>query len=444
MRELWRGLFLTNRFFALGSIAVFAFALSFAWPPLFYLGQTLWWGTFLAVLVAVFRLFRRMPSLQVTRQLPEAISLGDENTVRLRLRSPSTKTLAVEVIDELPYQLQERNFSFALRLAPDDETEAHYPFRPLSRGVYAFGKVHVFLADPWKLIWRRFSFPLAQEVAVYPSVQQMKKYELIASSKLANSYGVRKLRRIGHSYEFEQIKNYVQGDDYRSINWKATGRRNQLMVNQYQDERSQQVYLLLDKSRTMRMPFNGLSLLDYAINAALVIANLSLRKQDKAGLITFSDKLGQHVQASRRSGQLRRVLEALYRQKTNFPEANYELVYQTVRRQISGRSLLLLFTNFESEGALERVLPVLRRLNKLHLLVVVLFENTEIREFVGTPVEEIETIYTQTIAHRMLIEKKKLAFRLSQYGIQNVLTTPEDLSMQTVNKYLELKSRGLI
>ena len=425
-------------------MAVLLFALSFGWSWLFPVAQVLWWGLLAATGVDIYRLFAQTPRFSVRREVPERISLGDENTVKLRFEYPGDEPLTLSVIDELPMQFQERKFSFDLTLKPRQETLATYPLRPVSRGRYGFGKVRAFLRGKWGLAQRRFSFSLEEEVAVYPSVLQMRKYELIASSELAQAYGVRKLRRIGHSYEFEQIKNYVQGDDYRSINWKATSRRNQLMVNQYQDERSQQIYVILDKSRTMRMPFNGLTLLDYAINAALVISNLALKKQDKAGLLTFSDKLGPRVKATRKKGQIRRILETLYRQKTDFPEANYELLYQSIRREVNGRSLLLLFTNFESMSALERVLPLLRRLNKLHLLVVVIFENTEMQHFFRSEAESIEDIYTQTIARKMVSEKRKMAFRMSQYGIQNILTTPEDLSMQSVNKYLELKSRGLI
>jgi uncharacterized protein (DUF58 family) len=252
------------------------------------------------------------------------------------------------------------------------------------------------------------------------------------------------MRRIGHSYEFEQIKNYVEGDDYRSINWKASGRRASLMVNQYEDERSQQVYCIVDKSRVMRMPFEGLSLMDYAINTSLAISNIILKKKDKAGLLSFSDVIGATIKAERDSSQLRRIMEALYREKERKGESNYELLYQAVQRLIGVRSLLILFTNFESRYALERALPILRRMNRSHLLVVVFFENTEIRRLAQEEVVRVADIYRQTTARKFLHEKKEMVQVLRQYGIQAILTKPEDLTINTINKYLELKSRGLI
>jgi Uncharacterized conserved protein (some members contain a von Willebrand factor type A (vWA) domain) len=236
----------------------------------------------------------------------------------------------------------------------------------------------------------------------------------------------------------------VQGDDFRSVNWKASSRHGSLMVNQYEDERSQQVYCVVDKSRNMRMPFEGLSLMDYAINTSLAISNIIIKKQDKAGLLTFSNVIGTVLKAERDSSQLNRILESLYKEKERPVEANFELLYEAVRRLIGARSLLLLFTNFESSYALDRALPILRRLNRQHLLVVVFFENTEIRKLAEEPVRSTAEVYRQTVARQFLYDKSEMVAKLRQYGIQAVLTKPQDLTLNTINKYLELKSRGLI
>ena len=216
------------------------------------------------------------------------------------------------------------------------------------------------------------------------------------------------------------------------------------MVNQYEDEKAQQVYCVIDKSRVMRMPFGGLTLIDYSINAALVMSNIILQKKDKAGLLTFSDKLGSTLAADNSPNQLGRILHELYREKEGKGEASYELLYYAVRRLVRGRSLLLLFTNFESQFALERVLPTLRKINNMHVLVVVFFINTEIEEFTKQNVQTTEDIYHQTIAQKFSDEKTQMMQKLRQYGIQTILTRPEDLNINTINKYLELKSRGLI
>ena len=191
---------------------------------------------------------------------------------------------------------------------------------------------------------------------------------------------LKRLGELGNNNEFEQIKTYVQGDDIRAVNWKATSRKGELMVNQYQDERSQQVYCVIDKSRSMRMPFDNLTLLDHSINCVLALSNIILRKNDKVGVVTFSDKLGSRLPAENTTTQLRRIIDVLYKQKTRFMESDYERLYFGLRNTIKGRSMVLLFTNFESMYALKRNLPLLRRINQQHLLVVVFFENSELKK----------------------------------------------------------------
>jgi len=352
--------------------------------------------------------------------------------------------VAVDIIDELPEQLQERNFRIKVPLGIYDKKEIFYTVIPKSRGIYVFGNIQLFVSGKLGLAERRITELQTEEVPVYPSIIQMKNYEITSLISISHFQGIRKIRKIGHSYEFEQIKQYTPGDDPRSINWKASGRAAQLMINQYEDERAQPVYCIIDKSRTMRMPFNNLSLLDYAINTSLVISNIVLRKHDKAGLMTFSNKLGSFIKADRSSKQLSTILNHLYNEKVSWPEADYELLYSAARNFIRGRSLLFLFTNFESVYALERVLPMLRKLNQLHLLVVMFFENTELTGFCQDKCEDLLEIFQQTAAKELISHKDQVQQILSMHGIQSIKTIPGNLSVNTINKYLELKARGYI
>lgn len=437
-------MYLSNRFFWLfgASAAFFALTYPFAW--LFPWAQTAFVAVLGCVLTDGLLLYIRRPKVSCKRSVNPVFSLSDPNPVTWLLENNGSILLHITLADELPIPFQIRDFEVKMTLKPGETYQVEHSFRPLTRGVYAFGNIPVFVRTNLGLIERKLVFEQAQDVQVYPSIIQMKRYELRAMRQIAHDSGIKKMRRIGHSYEFEQIKNYVQGDDFRSINWKASSRRGNLMVNQYEDERSQQVYCIVDKSRVMRMPFEGLSLLDYAINTSLAISNIILKKQDKAGLLTFSDVIGATIKAQSDTSQLSRILESLYREKERPGEANYELLYEAVRRLISARSLLILFTNFESSYALERALPTLRRLSRAHLLVVVFFENTEIQKRASQPVRTTADVYRQTVARQFLQDKKEMVNKLRQYGIQAVLTKPQDLTLQTINKYLELKSRGLI
>lgn len=437
-------LYLTNRFFILFAVLAMIFVLTFIWPFFFPFAQALFVLALAIVLVDISLLFRKQIQIKTRRYVPKVLSLGDPNLIKIELENNSTMDLNLTIIDELPIQFQKRDFEKSLALKSGEGKILEYELRPVKRGLYKFGAINIFLSTGLGLIQRRLQQKLEAEVPVYPSIIQMKQFELRAFDKVSFHKGIKKLRRIGHSYEFDQIKNYVKGDDFRSINWKASSRRGNLMVNQYEDERAQQVYSIIDKSRSMRLPFDKLSLMDYAINTSLVISNIALQKHDRAGLISFSDKIGTTLKADSRPTQLNKIITSLYKEKERQVEANYELLYYAARKLITGRSLIILYTNFESSFALDRVLPILRKINNFHLLVVVFFENTEIKAFTEQEVETLEEIYHQTIAQKFLNEKGQMVQKLQQYGIQAILTNPADLSINTINKYLELKSRGLI
>ena len=189
------------------------------------------------------------------------------------------------------------------------------------------------------------------------------------------------------------------------------------------------------------MPFDGLSLLDYAINATLVLSRVALIRQDKAGLLTFSDQIGTFLPAGRKGVQMRHILEILYNQQTRWQETDYERLYALVRTRITQRSLIVLFTNFESLSGLERQMPFIRAIAKKHLLLVVFFENTGLQQVIQTTAEDIEGVYLKTIAEKFAYEKRLIVKELNQHGIATILTAPENLTVQTVNKYLEIKAR---
>lgn len=444
MLKFFKQFYLSNRFFLLWLVVIVLFCLSFAFSYLFPLAQLALVGLLAVTFLDIFILFFNKAKINAKRTVNTPLSLGDVNNVDILIESEYNIPVNLKVIDEIPYQFQIRDFEKSISLKGGESKLLSYDLRPTKRGAYQFQNINVFIATVFGLVQRRFQVEQKQEVAVYPSILQMKKYELQLFSQTAVFQGIKKVRRLGNNNEFEQIKNYVQGDDLRTINWKATSRRGELMVNQYQDERSQQVYCIVDKSRSMKMPFEGLSLLDYAINASLVLSNIILKKGDKAGVITFSDKLGSRV-ASEGSGlQLRRIMDVLYKQKTRYLESNFESLYYGTRNIIKGRSLIILFTNFESNYALERNLTLLRKISQQHLLVVVFFENTEIVDVASQKSKNVKDIYIKTMAGKFALEKKKMVQELNRHGIQSILTKPQDLTVNTINKYLEIKSRGML
>ncbi|MFD2932498.1 DUF58 domain-containing protein [Spirosoma flavum] len=447
----FRSLFVATRLWFILTVFVLLFITAYAFPILFPLVQVAFVVFIILIGLDSWLLFRTKAGngIFTRREVPDRLSNGDENPITIYLENRYSFRTDVEVIDEIPFQFQRRDVLFRARLNPRETRAIRYELRPTRRGEYSFGAVNVFALSPLGLLKRRYQVEQGKMVAVYPSFLQMRQYELLAATNRLTEVGVKRIRRIGHSMEFEQVRPYATGDDVRTINWKATSRRSDsqgaaLMINAYQDERSQPVYCLIDKGRVMQSPFDGLTLLDYAINASLVLSNIALMKQDRAGILTFSDHIGQLLPADRRTGHMLRILELLYRQKTRFLETNYESLYASVRTHIRQRSLLLLFTNFETVSAMQRQLPYLRRLAKDHLLLVIFFENTELRNLLEQPAADTEQIYLKTIGEKFTFEKRQIVKELAQFGIQTILTAPQNLTANTVNKYLEMKARGMI
>ena len=442
--RLLRDTYFTLRTYAVTAALVIVYIFGFLNVFFYHLGNILLLLFLLAVIADAVLLYVNREGVIARRKSAAKLSNGDENVITLQVENHYGFTANLSVVDEIPIQFQVRDFGRKLQVRAGQDALLRYSVRPVERGEYHFGAIRVFASSFLKLIERRFSFEQNAMLPVYPSFIQMRKYELLAIHNRLMSGGIKKIRRIGQTTEFDQIKEYVAGDDVRTINWKATARRDRLMVNKYQDEKSQPVYCLVDMGRSMKMPFEQMALLDYAINASLVISNIAHIKSDKPGLITFTHEIKTHVKAERRNSQMSRILEALYNQETNFTESDFSALYAHVKTYVNQRSLLLLFTNFESLSSLKRQLKYLRQLAKHHLLVVIFFENTELRKLLDRDADNTFEIYYKTIAEKFELEKRLITKELAACGIQSVYTSPQNLSVNTINKYLELKARGLV
>lgn len=442
--KVFQNIYLSRLFFTLFFAVVLLFALSSVIDWLRYPAQISLLSLLGVTMIDTILVFASSKPLQLQRKVNERLNLGDKNKVELHITNTTSQPVSFRLYEGFPVEMQERKLFFWAVLPPGKKRIFSYDFTPKQRGDVHFNPAFFMISSLFHLVMRRYEVPCGKTVGVYPSVLQLKKYELLVFHQQKINSGIKRLRRLGNNSEFEQIKDYVQGDEVRTINWKATSRAANLMVNKYQEEKSQSVFCILDKSRSMQMEFDDLSLLDYAVNSILVLSNIMLRNGDKTGLITFSDKMGTQIPAEKDKGQMRFIMEALYNQKTAFKEPNYELLYQSIRRTIRTRSLIILFTNFETEAAMKRALPILRKINQKHVLVTVLFQNSDLETLALQKPETMREVYQTIVAEQMSDLKSKIAFQLRQNGIQTVLTLPENLSLQTINKYLELKAKGVL
>lgn len=442
--HFWKSLFLANRFFyLLGAISAL-FLFSFFYPELLEIANISFLLLFFLLLTDLLVLWHSAKSLHIRRFVPPRLSNGDNNEIVVVIRNEFFFKASIRIIDELPALLQIRDFRFYKILNPGLESEIRYTIRPVERGEYHFDSVRAFVESPLHLASRRITYKSPQMAPCYPSFLHLRKYELLALSNRFEDSGRRRIRSLGQSYEFDHVRNYALGDDIRSINWKATARHDSLMINQYRDERSQQIYCAIDGGRTMKAPFDGMTLLDYAINSTLVLADVAVMKNDKAGLVLFSNSIHSLLPCDNKKSQMSIVMENLYNAETNFNETSFELLASTLIRKIPRRSLIVLFSNFEGRVSLHRQLPFLKKLAAHHLLLTVFFENTLLKDIIREKADTLADVYIKTIAEKQSFERRFMADELSRNGIIPLLTTPENLTVDVVNKYVDIKARKMI
>jgi len=437
--------FLSSRFLTISLIIVAIFILGFPYPFFKNLGKFLLFLLIMALLVELYLLYVAKYELKVQRNLKSKLSNGDSNPITYRLKGAFSFIPKVKLMDDFPVQLQLRNV--VLNLNPKQKIFQEvltFQITPKMRGAYHFGSLRLLISSPLglmeKLIVRQASFT----VKVYPSIDQYKHFSFLAINNRLEEAGVKKMRRRGDSSEFDQIKEFTNGDDFKRINWKATARRDQIMVNHFEDEKAQHVYFLIDKGRSMHMPFNGLSLMDYAINSTLSMSGVAHSKGDKVGLITFSDVIGSWLPAKASTAQINLINEALYKQESRKKETDYFRLYRNIYSRIKHRSMLILFANFDSKVSLNRQLKYLQFIAKSHLLVVALFENQKIVNLAHSKATEYNEYFDQSIAEKFVMEKQMIINELKQAGIHTLLSSPQSLTVNSINKYLELKSRTLL
>lgn len=443
--NFFKSLYLTPRTFIVLGICIALFCIGLVLNLSFIIGQLLLFLLFLTVLVETILLYSKSKLISSRRILLNRLSNGDENSIELQIKNNSAMDLSLTIYEDLPDLLQLRIWKIAVMLKKSVNQKVIYEIRPTQRGIYTWQNTSILCSVSFLgFVARKMIFEEMASVSCYPSFEQFKKLPLDALINTFSETNTTHIRKIGQSLEFEQIKDYVSGDNYRHINWKASAKQGRLMLNQYQAERSQDIYMVLDMGRSMKMPFNQQTLLDYAINGSIALTKSILDVKDKAGLITFSSKNCAYLPARSEYKQFGIINDMLYNLTTDFLESDFEKLYKFVRFKVRQRSLLIIFTNFDSINSLKRNLQYLKAIAQYHLVLVVFFENSEIVEFVNQPASNLREVYSNTIGKHFLSQNQLILKELLKSGIQGLITQPHLLSIETINKYIQIKRKQMI
>lgn len=443
--DKWGRPFFSNRLLISSLSLAGIFALGFPYPVFESIGKLGFLILISAVILDIYFLYLTKYQIDVAREINEKLSNGEENEIHYTVKGQFSFRANISIIDEFPVQLQLRNVSLPVLINEKQfETKLNYVISPKSRGKYHFGKIKLLIRSPFSLIQKLHSLHKEQTVRVYPSIIQYKRFSFLAHTNRLEEAGVKKVRKVGSSTEFVQIKEFQNGDEFKRINWKATAKAERIMVNHYEDEKAQNIYFIIDKGRLMHMPFDGLSLFDYAINSSLALSGVAKENGDKVGLITFSDIIGSWIPAKSKSAHINTINDALYHQKIRLKESDYSRLYRNIRTKIRERSIMILFTNFDSVVSLRRQLKYIKALSSHHVLIMVSFKNEEIKQLASQQVKSEGAYFDQSIAEKFLLEKQQIVNELNQSGVYTILSSPKDLTVNSINKYLEIKSRGLL
>jgi len=321
---------------------------------------------------------------------------------------------------------------------PKSEQTFSYITVPSKRGSFLFSKIFLRYKGVLGLCMKYAALPNPIEFKVYPNIRDLSKYRLLVQKNRKLPQGEKAVRQYGMGAEFESLRSYVDGDDYRKINWQATARENKLMVNNYQIERNQPVYIMLDVGRPMSYTVNGYKKLDYAINAALILTDIVNQQGDKAGLMVFDASVQAHLSPGQGAGHRNQLMETLYNVRDNRLTADYEGAFQTLCERQKRRSLVFIFTDFEILEEAQDLIAHMAWLKKRHLPIVVFMANEGLNRLTAQPVHKQFDQVLKDTATEFQTERKNIFRSLNAMGIPNVESSAEDFALSAVNRYLML------
>jgi uncharacterized protein (DUF58 family) len=404
----------------------------------------LWGGALLLATLVDYLLLPPVAFIQIKRQVEPQLSLGAENPVQLLLRNGSLWSWHLVVHDEPPEGMSHDFEDTLLFLRPGLRSTITYHVFPKTRGDFTFGDLWMRVMGCLGLVSRIHRIPATQVVKVYPNLMETAKFTLLARRGRLQQVGIRAARLMGTGREFESLREYQPDDEYRRIDWKATARRGKLISRQYEVERSQNVVLVLDVGRTMLAEIDGIAKMDYAVNAALLLAYVATLSDDKVGLLVFADTVQTWIPPRKGRSQVYHILSALYNARARRTEPDYHSALGYLAARWRKRSLMVVFTDLWDPDSSRHTITELAALQPRHLVACVTLMDTKILRAATTPVEEPLDVYRQAVAIQVLDDRRRATAELQRRGVLVVDSPAEKLSAALVNQYLAVKERMLL
>jgi uncharacterized protein (DUF58 family) len=377
---------------------------------------------------------------EIRRICDSKLSMGGENQIIISIRNKSGYPLDIIAQDEIPLHMDIKDEFVKIKVPPYSEAEGKYVVVPEKRGEFTFGKIHIKYNGILKLCSKKYWYDVTENYKVYPNLKDLSKYGLKIINKNHLIHGVKKVKSHGGETEFESLREYSEGDDYRKINWLATARANKLIVNTYEPEKNQQVMIMLDSSRVMNSEIEYIKKLDYSINASFLLADVAIRKGDNVGVMVFDSSVKRYVKPGKGKGQLQLIAENLYNVEENFVTANYKGALSYLNQNQKRRCLLCIFTELFNVQEAVSLSTALKNLARYHVPLVITIKDMRLYEIANGFAKNSEDIYLKAASIRLIDEREKIQKIFHDSGISVIDVPPDKLSVETVNKYLQMKA----
>jgi uncharacterized protein (DUF58 family) len=391
-------------------------------------------------------LSRRLPPVEITREMPGNLAVDKWTEVKLRIRHQFTEARSIRLFDSVPSDANYQHLPLTLELEPNQTSTTHYLLRPLVRGSLMLDKTHIQFQSPLGLWNIRYWAGEATQAKVYPDFVAIANYAILATENHTSQIGIKKKQRRGAGMEFHQLREYRQGDSLRQIDWKATSRRQKLIARDYQDERDQQIVLMIDSGRRMRAKDDELGHFDHALNSLLLVSYIALRQGDNVSLMSFG---GNHnnrhrwIPPQKGVDRVKVLLNGIYDLHAQQSTADYITAAEKLSVLQPKRSLVILVTNSRDEDNSELLLAV-NLLKKRHLVMVANIREQILDQLDNTPVHTFDDALNYAGVRRFLYERSESHKKLTSAGVYAIDCTANELAVRVANAYLEIKSAGVL
>ena len=402
----------------------------------------------LIVVVALVDLWSlpRGKDFSASRRLERVASLGKPHQVTLTVvhHRARRRRMQVWVRDDLPDPFEATPPQNSVEMRGRCRAHVDYRFTSQRRGAFSLDAIHLRVRSQLGCWQRQLSYPAQSVVHVYPDMVQLAEYAVLARTNRLSLIGVRRSRKIGQDHDFERLRDYSMDDNYKHIDWRATARRSRLTVKEYQTSQSQRIVFLLDCGRMMNNTSAGLSLLDHALNAMLMLSYVALRQGDSVGLICFSDRIHNFVPARGGMSQMNRLLHASFDRFPQLVESRYDLAFLQLATHFRKRALVVLVSNVIDEVNSYQVQRYLRAQVGRHLPLGVLLRDHAICDAADAQQVSGHAFYRAAAAAEVLNWRREVLTDLQHQGVLVLDTFAEDMTAPIVNRYLDIKARHLL